>query len=65
MDEEEVAKELEQLHGKVEQCAWNSLVSVAEFYAQRCMNPHQTIIITQNGIELLSGDKAKSFELLD
>ena len=45
--------------------AWNNLKSCAEFYAKHCMHPHQTIIITQNGIELLEGQRVAPFELVD
>ena len=58
-------KKIEDLRSVVEEGAWNSLVSCAKFYAQNCMHPHETIIITQTGIELLEGQKAKPFELKD
>lgn len=45
--------------------AWESLKSCAEFYANHFMHPHQTIIIDQNGIELLDGQRADAFELND
>lgn len=48
-----------------EQECWGRLVDIAKEYAQKHMHPHKTIIITQLGIELLEGDKAAPFELLD
>lgn len=44
---------------------WERLKEVAEEYAQKYMHPHKTIIITQLGIELLEGEKANPFKLLD
>lgn len=44
---------------------WDALTRIAQEYAQKYMNPHQTIIIDQTGIELLDGEKASPFKLLD
>lgn len=44
--------------------AWNQLIIYAKSYA-KFMNPHQTIIIRCDGIELLSGEKAEPFEVVD
>lgn len=44
---------------------WVELCEIAEKFAKENMNPHQTIIITQNGIELLDGAKAKPFKVVD
>lgn len=44
---------------------FKELATLADAFTKKYLNPHQTIIITQSGIEILSGDKAKSFELPD
>ena len=44
---------------------WARLKEAAEEYAQKHMHPHKTIIITQQGIELLEGEKASPLETLD
>ena len=54
-----------EFYEKAKNGAWESLKSCAEFYAKHFMHPHQTIIITQNGIELLEGQQATPFKLND
>lgn len=49
---------------KEKEC-WDRLKKVAEEYAQKYMHPHKSIIITQQGIELLEGEKANPFKLPD
>lgn len=53
------------LRKKDEDECWRRLKEAAKEYAQKHMHPHKTIVITQQGIELLEGEKASQFELLD
>ena len=47
-----------------ENFAWHLLTTYARKYA-KFMNPHQTIVIKCDGIELLSGEKDEPFEVVD
>lgn len=44
---------------------FEEMAKVVESYLKKWGNPHITIIATQNGIEELSSEKAKSFKLDD
>ena len=44
---------------------FKELATLADVFTKKYLNPHQTIIITQSGIELLSGDRATPFKIPD
>ena len=41
------------------------MAQIVEQYLKKYGNPHTTIIANQQGIEVLSGEKAQQFELED
>ena len=44
---------------------WEQIKKCCEEYAQKYMCPHDTIVITQEGISLYRGEKASPFKILD
>ena len=52
-------------NSEAEELDFEILTKVSKKFIQRWGNPHTTIIITQDGIEILNGEKAKPFGIKD